>query len=140
MATEVNNKKRERACLGFDGLCPLCTAGASKVSRRLEGAGFEVLPMQDADAARRLGLDPDVPTDAMRLVTASGEVHAGVDAYLYMARFVWWLRPLTWIALIPGGRKLLDIMYRFVARHRRPISRFLGLRRTAITLARKENP
>ena len=54
----------------------------------------------------------------MRLVAPNGINLGGADAVLYIARFVWWLRPLRIVALVPGGRDFLRRCYRWIAARR----------------------
>lgn len=54
----------------------------------------------------------------MRVLTRDGCVFGGADAVIFLARQVWWMRPLAWIARLPGATAVLRSLYRRVAARR----------------------
>jgi predicted DCC family thiol-disulfide oxidoreductase YuxK len=54
----------------------------------------------------------------MRLLLADGRVLGGADVVVYLARHIWWAWPLYLFAQVPGARRLLWGMYRWIAAHR----------------------
>lgn len=54
----------------------------------------------------------------MRVLTRNGDTFAGAGAVVFLARQVWWMFPLSWIAKLPGARRVLNALYRWVAAHR----------------------
>jgi predicted DCC family thiol-disulfide oxidoreductase YuxK len=102
----------------YDAHCRLCCAFADRCRPALCKRGFDVIPFPAPGARERLGMAPGALLDEMRLITPGGETLGGADAVLHIAQFIWWGRPLRWIAAIPGGRSLLRRGYRWVAAHR----------------------
>jgi predicted DCC family thiol-disulfide oxidoreductase YuxK len=54
----------------------------------------------------------------MKLLLADGSICGGVDALLAMARTVWWLRPLAFLARLPIGDRSARWAYKWVAANR----------------------
>ncbi len=55
-------------------------------------------------------------------VDTDGRLHGGAAAVNRALRFVWWIRPFTWLYPLPGIKQLQERVYRWVAdnRHRLP--------------------
>ncbi len=106
----------------YDGECDLCKRLARRYRAVLERHDYVLVPLQAPWMAARLhisyGIAPEKMLDEMRVLTGDGRALAGADAVLHLARFVWWARPFTLWARIPGVRPLLRAAYRLVARHR----------------------
>jgi alginate O-acetyltransferase complex protein AlgI len=51
-------------------------------------------------------------------LTADGEVFAGAEALVFLARQIWWAAPLAWFARLPFVPAVLDRLYRWVAARR----------------------
>jgi predicted DCC family thiol-disulfide oxidoreductase YuxK len=109
---------RRRGWIFYDGQCRYCTTAARAWLRIFGRRGFEFLPLQTPWVQRRLGLDPDAPPEEMRVLTVANEDLGGADAVIYLARQIWWTRPIAWLAGLPGMSGLLDRGYRWIARHR----------------------
>jgi len=107
-----------RGAVFYDGECSLCRSLALRCAPLLRRRGFHLAPLQGPEAADVLHFDPTAPLTAMRLLTPAGLDLAGADAVLHMARFIWWARPLRWIAAVPGGTPFLRHCYAWIAAHR----------------------
>ncbi len=99
----------------------MCTAGVRRLGRIVERRGFALAPLQADWVAARMGAPPEDLMREMRVLTVDGRVCGGVDAFVCLARYVWWAWPLYLLALVPGVRTLLRPIYRFIARHRHAI-------------------
>jgi predicted DCC family thiol-disulfide oxidoreductase YuxK len=106
------------AWIAYDADCHLCVRLARMVQARLRRRGFELLPLQTPWVMGRLGLRPGDPLEEMKLLATDGTVAGGVQAVLELGRSIWWLRPLSWLASLPWGKRVLVAGYRWVARNR----------------------
>jgi predicted DCC family thiol-disulfide oxidoreductase YuxK len=94
----------------YDGVCHLCVRMAMRWRRLLGAAGFNLEPIQTRMPAE--------PVIEMIVVTPEGYRYGGADAVLYIARQIWWARPLVWIGESPLVRRTLDRAYKALARRR----------------------
>jgi predicted DCC family thiol-disulfide oxidoreductase YuxK len=106
----------------YDASCGLCTTGHRKFGPIATRRGFEFVPLQDPSARSLLGLKDDELPAEMKLQTHTGAIVGGIDAYIYIARYVWWAIPFHLLAQIPPLRALLQTIYRWIARNRHRIS------------------
>lgn len=102
----------------FDGLCPVCSALRDRWDPVLAPLGYPFVPLQHPDAVRELGLVPGVVPDEIQLVMADGTRLKGFEALRRLAGQVWWLKPVAWLADLPGLRGVARAAYGWVARNR----------------------
>src|SRR5947199_176306 len=102
----------------YDGACGICAAGATRFSGALNRRGFVIMPLQSSAAQRLSGASTEQLLTQMHLLTPHHRLLRGIDALFFIARSLPWAWPLTWIAFIPGGKWLLDRLYRCFARNR----------------------
>jgi predicted DCC family thiol-disulfide oxidoreductase YuxK len=119
----LQSKDREsassfRGWILYDGKCPSCAASARRFDRIFRGRGFLFLPLKTQWVIQRLGLEPSAPPEEMHILTSQGQDIAGADAVIFLARQIWWARPVVAFAQLPGMHKLLDRGYRWIAAHR----------------------
>jgi predicted DCC family thiol-disulfide oxidoreductase YuxK len=108
----------ERGWIFYDGQCRYCFAMAKQFGPLFARRGFEFLPLQTPWVLARLGLEPGVPLEEMRLLTIAGTDLGGADAVIFLLRQIWWLWPFHLIARLPGMHGLVDRSYRWIAAHR----------------------
>ena len=65
-----------------------------------------------------LGLSREELLHAIRYLSSEGGQYSGADALLMLAREFWWLRSITWIARVPGMRRMMFVAYEGIARRR----------------------
>jgi len=120
--TEINvacgETVKTRGRVGFDALCPVCSGLRHRWHPILAPRGFPFVPLQDPSFAAELHLAPGELPGEFQLLLSDGRRLAGTDALRYLARHVWWLAPLAWIATLPGFRALMDAAYAWVAENR----------------------
>ena len=113
---------RPVATVFYDGQCSFCTALARRFGGLLHRAGFALQTLQVASRDRRLatalGLPPGAAFDSMRVLPPTGLPLSGADAVVYLARRIWWARPLSWLSRAPLGMAMVRAGYGWVARHR----------------------
>ena len=102
----------------YDGRCPWCRRLIRRQSHTLIRRCFLAAPLQRGWVQQRLGLPPDELLKEMRVLTAGGRVIGGAEAAVYLARRIWWARPLYAVSRIPGAMRPLGALYRLIARNR----------------------
>jgi predicted DCC family thiol-disulfide oxidoreductase YuxK len=100
-----------RGWILYDAECPMCRDMVRRVDRTFTSRGFAFAPLQ-------LELKPGQRPTEMRVRTSDGAEFGGAEAVLYLAGFIWWARPLRWIAKLPGAKALLDRIYQGIAARR----------------------
>ncbi len=109
------------ATLVFDGDCGFCTRSARFAVQRV-GVSCAVIAYQRADL-ESLGLTAAECAEAVRFVAVDGARFGGAAAVSQALRTgsaPW--RLLGRVIYAPGVRVLAERVYRFVARHRGPVS------------------
>lgn len=102
----------------YDGDCRFCLAMVKRWRGVLESRGFELVSLHEDWVVGELGLPRAELLSEMRVLTSSGEILGGVDAYILIWGKIWWCWPLWLLAHIPGARCLISRIYRWVAAHR----------------------
>ena len=121
LSSDLTDAKGRRAPNGwvfFDADCPFCTRIARRMLPVLEPRGFGLAALQDARAQALLGLSGEVLLQEMRLLTSDGRQFGGADAFIEIARRVWWAWPFYALSSVPGMRSLMRVIYRKVAARR----------------------
>ena len=121
LSSEITDSKGRQAAAGwifFDGNCEFCTRLVRRWQQTLERRGFGFARLQDPRVQALLALPEGELLLEMKVITAPGRLFGGADAVIYLAGTIWWMRPLAWLARLPGVRSLLDAGYRFVAARR----------------------
>jgi len=95
----------------YDGECRMCRNMKRRLEKTFTSRGFVFTPLQ-------LELQPGERPTEMRVRAADGRAFGGADAVLFLARYVWWGRPLRWFAKLPGAKKMLRRIYREIAARR----------------------
>jgi predicted DCC family thiol-disulfide oxidoreductase YuxK len=121
LASEFTDGKgrHARGWLFFDADCGFCTRIAQWVAPILERRGFAVAPLQDVRVGALLGLPQAELMREMRVLLEDGHQYGGADAAVALAREIWWARPLTWFARVPGLMPWLRGGYCWIASRRR---------------------
>ena len=84
----------------------------------LDPRGFGIATLQDPRVRDQLSMPEQARLAELRLLLNDGRQFAGVDAFVYLARRIWWAWPLWAVAQIPGMRGGLGIGYRWIAARR----------------------
>jgi predicted DCC family thiol-disulfide oxidoreductase YuxK len=100
-----------RGSILYDADCRMCRNMMRRFEKTFASRGFLFAPLQ-------LELNPGERPTEMRVRAADGRSFGGADAVLFLARFVWWGRPLRWFAKLPGAKRLLHRIYREIASRR----------------------
>jgi predicted DCC family thiol-disulfide oxidoreductase YuxK len=93
----------------------------------VEQRGFAIKDLQSASNDGSLQISQEKMLDDIRVLTRTGELGSGADAYLYVARRIWWAWPFYAIFSLPGFNWILWWGYRWFNRNRYRISRHCPL-------------
>ncbi len=102
----------------FDGACPLCKGTIRRWKPTLHRRGFRFAALQEEWVRMRLGLAQGELPAEMKLLLPDGRTVGGLDALIHLARSVWWLSLLGWMAGLPGIHALSAAVYRWIAARR----------------------
>jgi predicted DCC family thiol-disulfide oxidoreductase YuxK len=121
LASEFTDRKGQhaRGWLFYDAECNFCTRIARFLARPMKRRRLGVAPLQDPRVGTLLGLSIEELLYAVRFLSPDGELHSGADAFLAVAREIWWARPLIWLSKIPGAKVAMRAAYSWIARHRK---------------------
>ncbi|MGA7219442.1 MAG: DUF393 domain-containing protein [Candidatus Sulfotelmatobacter sp.] len=116
-----------RGWILYDGGCGFCFRWAHFWENVVGRRGFGIKDLQSAAADGSLPISQENLLDDIRVLTAAGEVRSGADAYLYVARRIWWAWPFYAVFSLPGFNQVLWRGYRWFNRNRYRISRHCPL-------------
>jgi predicted DCC family thiol-disulfide oxidoreductase YuxK len=112
----------------YDGACPVCAAAVERL-RNLDGAErLRFVPAQRVTtelpefAAR---IEPGALSSALHIVEPDGRWVSGGAAVLRIAETIPRLRPIARLGRLPVVNRLVEPLYRLIARHRHRLSRLL---------------
>ena len=113
--TEASECTPFRGWILYDADCGSCRDLALRFEAFFADRGFHFEPLQREWVQRRLNLTQAHALEEMRVLTSAGQVFGGADALIFLARQIWWAKPLTWTARIPFVHALLHKTYRWIA-------------------------
>lgn len=102
----------------YDGDCALCRGAARRFENLLNGHGFNLTPLQTPWARERFHLAEGERPEEMILLLPDDREFGGADAYVQIARRIWWAWPFYAFSHIPGVMLLLRAVYRRIAANR----------------------
>jgi predicted DCC family thiol-disulfide oxidoreductase YuxK len=111
----------------YDGACGFCSRWVRLWKKIVERRRFVLKDLQSAAVDGSLNIPTENLLDDIRVLTRSSEVISGADAYLYVARRIWWAWPFYAVFRLPGFNWVLWRVYRWVNRNRYRISRHCPL-------------
>jgi predicted DCC family thiol-disulfide oxidoreductase YuxK len=111
----------------YDGGCGFCSRWVLLWQKVVEARGFAIKDLQSAAADGSLNVPTENLLDDIRVLTPSGELVSGADAYLYVARRIGWAWPFYAVFSLPGFNWMLWQGYRWVNRNRYRISPYCAL-------------
>ena len=114
----------------YDGSCGACCHFIGNNSRLLSACGFSSAALQEEWVAESTGIPLETLLTDIHLITPDEGVYRGADAYRYIFKKVWWLKPLYALTSLPLLRTFFDYSYKFIADRRRLISKICGLHHT----------
>jgi predicted DCC family thiol-disulfide oxidoreductase YuxK len=115
----------------YDDECPMCSFYI-RVLSRLDWLGrLTLLPMSSPAASSiAKGITPEALEEAMHTVSPDGRVRRAAAAVRHIAIRVPLLFPLALLLWIPGVMPVAERVYRWVARNRYGLSRWIGCKQS----------
>ena len=107
----------------YDGGCGFCSQWVHSWAPVLQRHHFAIASLDEPWVAGKLQVPYEQLLSDIRLLTPEDRLISGADVYLYIARRIWWARPLAVIFSLPGLHGLIQVGYRWFARNRHSISR-----------------
>jgi len=107
----------------YDSGCGFCFRWVHMWKQVVGRRGFALKDLQAASADGSLPISQENLLDDIRVLTRSGTLESGANAYLYVARRIWWAWPFYFIFRLPGFNSVLWLGYRWFNRNRYRISR-----------------
>jgi len=111
----------------YDGGCGFCFRWVHFWKEIVERRGFAVKDLQSAWEEGSLQIPQQNLLDDIRVLTPTGSLESGADAYLFVAKRIWWAWPFYAIFRLPGFNWILWRGYRWFNRNRSRISRHCPL-------------
>jgi predicted DCC family thiol-disulfide oxidoreductase YuxK len=111
----------------YDGGCGFCSRWVHFWKGTVERRGFAIKDLQSASAEGRLLIPEENLLDDVRVLTPAGRLESGAEAYLYVARRIWWAWPFYAVFRLPGFNSILWWGYHWFNRNRYRISRHCPL-------------
>ena len=131
----------QRGWILYDGECGFCFRWVHLWEDVVKARGFALKDLQSASAEGNLQVPPGKLLDDILVLTPSGRLKSGADAYLFVARQIWWAWPFYALFSLPGFNSILWRGYRWFNRNRYRVSRHCPLPRQATSRnAPNENP
>jgi predicted DCC family thiol-disulfide oxidoreductase YuxK len=111
----------------YDRECGFCARWIKFWLPTFKRHGFAVSGLQEQPWAEQLRLPLEQLLSDIRLLKNNGRLFSGADAYLQVARAIWWAWPFYAVFSLSGFNQLLHAVYRWVARNRYCISHSCNL-------------
>jgi predicted DCC family thiol-disulfide oxidoreductase YuxK len=111
----------------YDGGCGFCFRWVHFWEKMIERRGFSLQDLQSAWEAGSLNIPKQNLLDDILIMTRDGNLQSGADAYLFVARRIWWAWPFYAIFHLPGFNWVLWQGYHWFNRNRYLISRHCPL-------------
>jgi predicted DCC family thiol-disulfide oxidoreductase YuxK len=107
----------------YDGDCGFCSHWVQFWKPTLERRRIGIAALQEPWVAERLQRPTAELLVDILLLSRSGDLVAGADVYLRVARRIWWAWPFYALFSLPGFNRLIKTGYRWFARNRHCVSR-----------------
>ena len=111
----------------YDGGCGFCFRWVHFWKKVVGRRGFALKDLQTAFDDGSLRISQEILVDDIRVLTRAGTLESGADAYLYVARRIWWAWSFYAVFRLPGFNWVLRRGYRWFNRNRYRISRHCPL-------------
>lgn len=124
---EPNSAGPREGCILYDGRCGFCLRWVHFWKKVVERRGFAIKDLQSAYADGSLQIPQENLLDDVQVLTRTGKLESGANAYLHVSRQIWWTRPFYAIFRLQGFNWILWRGYRWFNRNRYRISRHCPL-------------
>lgn len=111
----------------YDGGCGFCFRWVHFWEKIIGKRGFSLKDLRSAWEDGSLKCSEESLLDDIVVLTPEGKLESGANAYLFVARRIWWAWPFYAIFRLPGFNWMLWHGYRWFNRNRYRISRHCPL-------------
>jgi predicted DCC family thiol-disulfide oxidoreductase YuxK len=111
----------------YDGACGFCSRWVHFWKKTVEHRGFALKDLQSAHTEGMLEIPPERLLDDILILTPQNNLERGADAYLFVARQIWWAWPFYAFFSLPGLYWILWQGYRGFYRNRYLVSHHCSL-------------
>jgi predicted DCC family thiol-disulfide oxidoreductase YuxK len=122
-AQQLESILPQKAWILYDGKCGFCSRWVHLWKKTVEPRGFVLKDLQSAHAEGMLEMPPENLLDDILILTRQNKLERGADAYLFVARQIWWAWPFYALFSLPGFHWILWQGYRWFNRNRYVVSR-----------------
>ena len=116
--TDNKAKQPPAGWVCYDGECAFCLRWIRRIEPPLQLRGFGFVPLQTQWVKDRLCITEVALREEMKLLLPDQQVIGGANAWVILARHIWWLWPLWLVSHIPGTMPIIRACYRLIARNR----------------------
>ncbi len=102
----MNDSSPYRGWILYDGSCGFCYWWVHLWEKVVAKRGFALKDLQTASADGTLSIDKNQLFDDIRVLDTEGRLISGADAYLYVAKKIWWAWPFYALFCQPGSARL----------------------------------
>ena len=121
-AREAGSTCSGKGWILYDGECGFCFRWVHLWEKVVKARGFFLKELQSASADLSLELSPQHLLDDILVLTPGGNLESGANAYLFVARQIWWAWPFYALFSLPGFNWILERGYRWFNRNRYRLS------------------
>ncbi|MGH2488097.1 MAG: thiol-disulfide oxidoreductase DCC family protein [Candidatus Limnocylindria bacterium] len=113
--------------VAYDGECTLCRSAARRLEKLDRHDRLTLVPFQELETRGRVirGPRPGELAGALHVFRPDGSSVSGGHAVLEVASAVPSLRPIAALGRLPIVNRLVEPLYRLIARHRHRLSRLI---------------
>ena len=126
-AQESGSITPRRGWILYDGECGFCFRWVHLWENVVKPRGFVLKDLQSASADGTLKISSEDLLNDILVLTPGGKLEAGANAYLFVARQIWWAWPFYALFSLPGFNWMLWRGYRWFNRNRYRVSRYCPL-------------
>lgn len=111
----------------YDGSCGFCYSSVHFWESVVAKRGFALKNLQTASADGTLSINKNRLLDDIRVLDTDGRLISSADAYLHVAKRIWWGWPFYALFSLPGFRQIMEAGYRWFNRNRFRVSKHCAL-------------
>jgi predicted DCC family thiol-disulfide oxidoreductase YuxK len=117
-AREAGSTSPAKGWILYDGECGFCFRWVHLWEKVVKARGFALKQLQSASADGSLAIPAENLLNDILVLTPGGNLESGANAYLFVARQIWWAWPFYALFSLPGFHWMLEKGYRWFNRNR----------------------
>jgi len=125
--TRLESTRPKWGWILYDGACGFCFKWVHFWEKILGKAGFALKDLQSASKEGLLTVNSGELLADIRVLTNSGEMKIGAEAYLFVGEKIWWAKPISVLFRLPFLNQIFWAGYRWFNRNRYRVSKYCPL-------------